>query len=161
MIRYTIILLLVMLSACATSPGFKLDQIDYNLTPNNALQVDDQAKGRQVLWGGTILSSKNFSDHTRLEVLAYPLDKEGRIDTDAEPLGRFYALHDGYLETAEYRKSRWLSLTGTYMGLEPGKVGSADYTFPVVNVKQTHLWTEDSMSNGSSNVHFGIGVLFH
>jgi outer membrane lipoprotein len=150
-----------MLSACATSPGFRLEQIDYNLTPKNVLQVDEQARGHQVLWGGTILSSKNFTDHTRLEVLAYPLDKEGRISTDAEPLGRFYALHSGYLETAEYSKNRWLSLTGTYIGLENGKVGSADYTFPVVNVKQTYLWTEDSMSSGSSNVHFGIGVLFH
>jgi outer membrane lipoprotein len=161
MIRHTTILLLVILSACATSPGFRLEQIDYNLTPKNALQVDEQARGHQVLWGGTILSSKNFTDHTRLEVLAYPVDKEGRIDTDAEPLGRFYALHSGYLETAEYSKDRWVSLTGNYMGLENGKVGNADYVFPVVNINQTYLWTADSLYNSSPNVHFGIGVLFH
>ncbi len=161
MIRNATILLLLMLSACATSPGFRLEQIDYKLTPKNALQANEQARGHQVLWAGTILSSKNFTDHSRLEVLAYPVDKEGRIDSDAEPLGRFYALHSGYLETAEYGKNRWVSLTGTYMGLEGGKVGSADYTFPVVNIDQIHLWTQDSLDSGSPKVHFGIGVLFH
>ena len=162
MLRYTAILILFVLSACATSPGFRLAQIDYSLTAKNALQLDNQVRGHQVLWGGTILSSKNYSDHTRLEVLAYPVDKEGRISTNAEPLGRFYALHNGYLETAEYNKGRWVSLTGTYIGLEGGKVGDAAYTFPVLEVDQSYLWTEDSLNNNSSpRVHFGIGVLFH
>jgi len=161
MSRTLFIFLLVLLSACATSPGFKITQVDYNLTAKNAVQSDQQVRGHHVLWGGTILSSKNFTDHTRLEVLAYPVDKEGRINTDGVPLGRFYALHPGYLETAEYSKNRWISLTGTYIGLEAGKVGSADYVFPVVNIDQTYLWTEDTLYNSKPNVHFGIGVLFH
>lgn len=154
------VLLLFLLSACTTLPAFKLDNIDYELTPQNAAQ-SDQVNGRIVLWGGIILSSGNFKDYTRLEILAYPTDKKGAIDTDAEPLGRFYAHAPGYLETAKYKKNRLLSLTGTYIGLEVGNVGGANYTFPVIETTQLHLWDQTSQNNRNPQINFGIGVQFH
>jgi len=158
--KFGVILITLLLSACATSPTFKLDNIDYNLTAKNATHTGSNT-GQTVLWGGTILSSQNLKDKTRLEVLAYPVDKQGRLDTDAQPLGRFYGLYNGYLETAEYRKNRWISLTGTFAGMETGKVGDADYRFPLVEITQLHLWTQDSLQSNSPNIQFGIGVLFH
>jgi len=158
--KYGSIFLLLLLTACATKPAFKLENIDHGLNPRNAVH-SEHAKGHQVLWGGTILSSHNFKDHTRLEVLAYPIDDQGRLNTDAEPLGRFFALAPGYLETAKYQKNRWISLTGTFIGMENGSVGGASYAFPVIETSQLHLWEQESLNNNDPKIHFGIGVLFH
>ena len=154
------VIILLFLVACASKPAFKLDSIDYELQPGNAAQ-STSAKGHLVLWGGIILNSTNFKDHTRLEILAYPVDNEGRIDTDSEPSGRFYALAPGYLETAKYSKNRWLSLTGTFIGMEPGNVGGAEYNFPVIESTQLHLWEQESLKRNNPQIHFGIGVQFH
>ncbi len=160
MTKFGTILVTLLLSACATTPTFKLENIDYNLTAKNAaLSVNNI--GHTILWGGTILASENLKDKTRLEVLAYPVDKEGRLNTDAQPLGRFYAIYPGYLETAEYNKNRWISLTGTFTGMQTGKVGDADYSFAMVEISQLHLWTQESLQSNSPNIQFGIGVLFH
>ena len=158
--KYGSVFLLLLLTACATKPAFKLESIDHELTPQNSAR-SDHAKGHLVMWGGLILSSKNFKDHTRLEVLSYPIDEQGRLNTDAEPMGRFYALAPGYLETAKYKKNRWLSLTGTFIGMENGNVGGADYAFPVIETAQLHLWEQESLDSNNPKIHFGIGVLFH
>jgi outer membrane lipoprotein len=157
---FTLLFTTVLITACASQPSFKDEGIDHTLTPTMAKQ-DRISSGDKVIWGGTILSSQNLKDKTRLEILSYPVDKKGRIDKDAEPGGRFYAIYDNYLETAEYRKNRWVSLTGKFAGKEAGKVGEADYTFPVVNISQLHLWPVESTNQRSPNVQFGIGVLFH
>ena len=154
---FAILLTTAFISACATQP-FKDTGIDHTLTPALAKQ-DRLAAGDKIMWGGTILKSENFKDKTRLEILSYPVNKNGQIDKDADPTGRFYALYDGYLETAEYRKNRWVSLTGQYQGKESGKVGEADYSFPVANISQLHLWPNEPAQRRSPNVQFGIGVL--
>lgn len=157
---FTLLFTTVLIAACASQPSFKDEGIDHTLTPALAKQ-DRITMGEKVIWGGTILNSENLKDKTRLEILSYPVDQKGRLKKDAEPGGRFYALYDGYLETAEYRKNRWVSLTGQYAGTDSGKVGEADYTFPVVNISQLYLWPVEPTHRRSPNVQFGIGVLVH
>lgn len=155
-----IVLLLFLLAGCASKPPMDLSNIDFGITPQTVRATPDTV-GRSVLWGGLILSSRNLKDSTLLEVLSYPVDQQGRIQRNAEPMGRFHAYYPGYLETAEYRANRWLTLTGTVRGIESGVVGNTSYLFPVLDVQQLYVWSEQALQDNSPQLHFGIGVIFH
>jgi outer membrane lipoprotein len=151
------VILPLLLSACAGSPSYDRYGADGALTPQSVAARPQLATGKQVLWGGVILKTVNLEDRTQLEVLAYPLDSSERPKIDDVPLGRFILEQDGYLEPANYANQRQITVVGTVAGTLPGKVGDADYNFPLVTGKQHTLWPR-YRGDSRSNIHFGIGV---
>lgn len=160
-LRLTVPLLgLLLLSACADLPKFDTSQVDKSLLPTHVSSDLPTTRGKTVMWGGTILSSKNLKDATRLEVLAYPLDEDGWPQREQKPLGRFMLTQKGYLETADYAQGRVITVIGIVTGTQQGKIGDTAYTYPLIQAQQLHLWRKgDRKSN--TGVHFGIGVIFH
>lgn len=159
---YLLITLLfaILLAACATSPRFDTTGIDVSLTPKLAVSKNQTLQGVPVFWGGVIITSNNLKDVTQLEVLAYPLDSNQRPASEQAPLGRFLAVKEGYLETADFAPGRLITLTGTLGDKRIGRVGEAEYIYPVVNINQLHLW----FSRGASvepQVQFGFGLMIH
>jgi len=146
----------LVLAACA---GPKIDDkgVDKALMPGNVVANADATRGQRVRWGGVIIDSSNLKDTTQLEVLAYPLDDRGLPLRDAAPIGRFLALKNGYLETTDYAQGRMVTVKGEVQGTRTGKVGAADYVYPVVAIDQIHLWDE-SHGRGNTQFHFGIGI---
>ena len=157
---FTPLFSVLLLSACAELPKFDSADVDKSLLPTQVSGDINQFKGKAVLWGGSILSGKNLKDSTRLEVLAYPLDSDGWPERDQKPIGRFILSQKGYLETADYAKGRVITVVGTVSGTELGKVGDSPYTFPVIQVRQLHLWAQSDRKSGT-RFHFGVGVMFH
>jgi len=153
-------LIMLFLTACASGPKFDTRAVNHTLTVKNAYG-SAKSLGQTVLWGGQILAGKNLHSQTRLEILAYPIDKDGFLNQSGEPLGRFYAYQSGYLETAEYSKGRWVSLSGRLQARQSGYVGKATYHFPVVQISQLFLWPESSQQSPSTQFHFGIGISIH
>jgi len=160
MTKHLSLLIILLLAACASLPEFDTTKVNRQLTPETAKQTPAGAKGQTVLWAGTILSSKNLKTSTRLEVLAYPVDSDGWPDLKAKPSGRFLVNHAGYLETADYAKGRLLSVVGPITGIQKGKLGETEYTYPVIQAEQKYLWPKSSQKRGT-RVHFGVGVIFH
>ena len=148
------------ISACASSP-FKLEGVNRAITPALA-KAGPEHQGQTALWGGLIIQSSNLKDRSEIEVLAYPLNDQGEPIRSASAQGRFFIQQDGYLETAQYGPGRWISVLGTVKPPVQGKVGSADYTFAVIQARQLELWPEQSQT-GESNTqfHFGIGIGIH
>ena len=157
--RYALLTILL-LSGCSQLPEFDTQQVDKGLLPTQVAADMKTHRGKNVMWGGAILSGKNLKDATRLEVLAYPLDSDGWPERDQKPLGRFIVSQKGYLETADYAKGRFITVVGTVIEVEKGKVGDSAYTFPVIQVRQLHLWEQIDRKSGS-RFHFGVGVMFH
>lgn len=155
----TLLLVLVFASLVGACAKPKLDDtgINKSLTPASAVADIAAARGQTVRWGGVIISSTNLKDDTQLEVLAYPLDDDGRPRGDAAPLGRFLAIRRGYLETLDYAPGRAVTLTGQVQETRENKVGDASYKYPVLAVDQARLWS-DERRRGDSRFHFGIGV---
>ncbi len=149
---------LLLLSACASGPSLDTSQVDRSITPRSAVAELAANRGKRVVWGGVILSTTNLEKLTRVEVLAYPLDSDQRPQRERDPLGRFLLERQGFLEPATYAQGRLLSVVGTLVRTEDGKVGDSAYLYPVVEADQLHLWSKDSDYNKGSNVHFGIGV---
>jgi outer membrane lipoprotein len=111
-----------------------------------------------VIWGGRIVQVKVFSDHSEIELLAYPLDSSQRPKANDSGNGRFIAVMPGYVEPLDYPSGALMTVDGKLNGSRAGKVGEADYVFPLVTVAQSHVWTADEMNKGRNNVRFGVGL---
>lgn len=145
-----------LLAGCATA--FDIGGAATAPTPQQAAAAIESARGRTLAWGGMILAARNLADHTEFELLGYPLDRDHRPDRDAAPVGRFLAVHPGYLETADYREGRLVTVVGTVTGTRSGAVGEAPYLYPVLNVTTLRLWPAPGPDAARPRVHFGIGV---
>jgi outer membrane lipoprotein len=156
--HFPLTVLLFLLTACASGPDFNTMGVDPLLTPRGVTAKPQPATGKSVQWGGTIVSTANLQNSTQIEVLAYPLDSSGRPNTDRAAQGRFILERSGYLEPASYAAGRQVTVVGTVSGTRTGRVGEADYVYPVVAAKQLHLWPTERSSGGSNSTFFGFGV---
>jgi len=151
-------LICLLLTACASAPPFDMTGADLLLTPTQAMANIDAARGRRAVWGGTVINTTNRKDTTEIELLGYPLDREGRPDRSATAQQRFLIVRSGYLESADYRTGRLVSAIGTVTGTQAGKVGEASYAYPVLRADELYLWPIEEPRPPGSNVQFGIGV---
>jgi outer membrane lipoprotein len=116
-----------------------------DLTFQEVLQNPMAYIGSTVIWGGVIIETLNRSDGTIITVLETPLDYQ-EMPTDAvNSRGRFIAKVSQYLDSEVYQKGRKITLAGDIIGKETGPVGEIQYTYPVVQVKELHLWRERAM----------------
>ena len=149
---------LLTLAACAPAPIYKPAPDAVNTAPYQVAQSPEQFASHQVIWGGRIVGVTNLADHSEVEILAYPLDKSQRPQANDSGNGRFIAVMPGYVESLDYPAGGLITVNGQLEGSRAGKVGQADYVFPLVQVNQSHVWTADEMNKGKNNVHFGLGV---
>jgi len=154
------LLLALLLVSCATRPAFDTEGVDPELTPKRAVVDSGSLHGKDVIWGGIVVAGTNLKESTQLEILAYPLDSSQRPRTNEPALGRFLAIQSGYLETTDYEQGRQITVRGTLGTLRKGQVGESDYLYPVVNIKQLHLWQKEG-EYIEPRFHFGIGVMIH
>ena len=130
-----------------------------NITPSEVAIMSDPPAAT-LEWGGVIVEPENLTDSTELQVIAYPLQNNGRPDLDENPVGRFIAIAPGYLETAEYHRGRQITLSGQVIGIRQGSVGEADYLFPLIEPAEIQLWPLEGSRDGRTSIHFGIGTGF-
>lgn len=150
---------LVLLVACASSPRFKTEGVETDMTPKQAVVENQALQGKSVLWGGVIITATNLKESTQLEILAYPLGDYQQPVTNGQALGRFLAVQKGYLETADYAQGRQVTVKGSLGETRSGRIGETEYVYPVVNIHRVHLWPKEGESS-ESRVRFGIGVMF-
>lgn len=150
-------ILISLLLSCASTPEFDTTQVDQSLTPQSVVAEPDFSHGKIVLWGGTILDTRNLKDTTQIEVLAYPLNTFHRPLQDRKPLGRFIIRHQGYLEPTTYNQGRLLTVLGSVSDSQSGIVGESSYTYPVIHDQQLHLWSQYD-ERGRTSFHFGVGI---
>ncbi len=148
--------LAALLAACEPAPLYKPDAAAVTAAPSTVATAPANYTGHEVIWGGRIVGVHNFPDHSEIEVLGYPLDSSQRPRFDQPANGRFIALMPGYVESMDYPLGAPMTLLGRIEGTRSGKVGEADYVFPLVAVEQSHRWTPDEMTR--PHVSFGVGV---
>lgn len=150
--------LTLLLAACAPAPIYKPDASVVAATPAQVAAAPEHFQNAQVIWGGRVVAVRNFPDHSEIELLAYPLDASQRPRLKEPAAGRFIALMPGYVESMDYPDGAPMTLRGSLQGARTGKVGEADYVFPLVAVVQSHRWTPQEMDRGHPHVSFGVGV---
>jgi len=158
LIRLAIPAVLLALSACAPAPIYKPTAANVVVAPAQVSQTPEQYSGRDVIWGGRIVQVNNLADHSEIEILAYPLDSSQRPKLSGNGMGRFIATMSGYVESIDYPQGAPITVTGHLSGNRSGKVGEADYAFPLVGVTQSHIWSTSEMQGGKVNFGVGVGV---
>ena len=156
--RVLFIALVLFVAGCATAPPIDMANTDPSMTPDRAVADPDMARGQRVAWGGTVVNTRNLKEVTEIEVLGYSLAKNGRPEITGNPQRRFLLVHPGYLEPADYRSGRVVSVTGVVGSNRQGTVGEAPYVYPVLQAEQIYVWPINEEVRRNPNVNFGIGV---
>ncbi|MGD8672839.1 MAG: Slp family lipoprotein [Thiogranum sp.] len=135
----------LLLAGCASPVPRAISEAPPDNPALEAVRSDDTAyESRQVRWGGEILKTDNRESTTRLTVLARPLSKGGKPEYDTDDsAGRFIAIVPGFLDPQVYGDKRKITVTGTLLRNEAGKVGEFAYTYPVVQVQDYYLWPKE------------------
>ena len=103
----------------------------------------DAYKGAVVIWGGRVIKTDNLKDATEIYVLEVPLDSRQRPKEDVTTQGRFIAGSSKYLDPEVYRPGKQITVAGQLIGQRTDRVGEIDYVYPVVEIRQIHLWQPD------------------
>lgn len=156
--RFPLIALMVLgLGACATPPLAPPDPLGPQVTPRAAAAAIEPPPTEQ-LWGGVIVGLQNRSDHTRIEVVSYPLRRQEPL-TERMTNGRFLLEVSGFLDPLDHRSGRRITARGPVSRTETGWIGEVKYLFPVMDAREYHLWPEGApRERGSSAVRFGVGI---
>jgi len=131
-------------SGCAVMSKDLRKETEQDLTFEQVFLNPDVHKGKVVIWGGTIVDSRNTRDGTFLEVLQKPLDMIGEPRDVDRSGGRFIAIYDGFLDSAIYAKGREVTVGGVVQGKRVLPLGEIEYSYPVIGVREIHLWPEES-----------------
>ena len=129
------------LTGCATTQPTPTDAglVVSDISPNAVRQ--SSTTGATVRWGGTIAGISNLEDgKTAIELVSRPLHTGGRPIHNDTTEGRFIAETADFLDPEIIKVGRDLTLVGTVTGLREGKVGEAEYEFPVVAIDNYRYW---------------------
>ena len=121
------------------------------------LRSPEQYRGKVVQLGGVILDTLNEEKESTLEILEQPLGWRGRPKVGDVPGGRFLVVSDQFLDKAIYQPDREVTVVGEIIGSRAGQVGEAEYTYPILSLRDIRLWKRKSYS-GPGGVHIGVGV---
>ena len=133
--------ILVALSGCATYPVAKnLRQQAKPLTLSQVAENPGASQGTIVIWGGRIIKTVNDVNHSAVYVLKLPLDRDGKPRVQGDTSGRFIASSRGFLDPEVYKRGRLVTVAGAIAGLKTEPVQKGKYTYPVVDIKQIHVW---------------------
>ena len=126
------------MSACAT-----VTPVAGRFPPITPYQAQSGADdGRLVRWGGRIVHTEPGAQQTCFQLLALPLNSEGRpkIGYGQTDLGRFMACVPGFYDPRLYSAGREMTCVGRIVGVQSYKVGNFVYKYPRIEVGALYLW---------------------
>jgi outer membrane lipoprotein len=113
------------------------------LTPESILRGFDIYRGKLVLMGGEIIETKNLEHETLIEVLQRPLSRNtDRPLQDEDADGRFFVTYPNFMDPYIYAQGREITVAGIVTEKKVSKIGQKDYTYVVLENRETHLWPE-------------------
>lgn len=95
--------------------------------------------GQEGRFGGKVINVINQQGKTRLEIASLPLDEGARPVLGEPSIGRIYADISGFVDPVDFR-NQLVTVVGPITGTEAGKVGSASYTYMVMQVNGYKRW---------------------
>ena len=136
-------ILLIMIWGCAYPISQEMrEKADPDLTYPVVARNPLSYKGATVIWGGVVIGEQNQSRQTVLTILETPLDYRGMPDDSIYNRGRFIARIAVGEDQApkDYGGRKKIILAGTIVGDETRQVDGTRLSYPVVQVKEFHLF---------------------
>ena len=137
-------LVLLLITGCSSPiPELIREPVEPRISVEQARRGSGDLDGRTVRWGGEIIEVENKRNETLVEALAYPLSGSGRPDKESSAQSRFIARIAGFIDPAEYKAGRSLTVYGKIGAKITRKLGEYPYTYPVVDASVFYLWPEE------------------
>ncbi|HSH41329.1 MAG TPA: Slp family lipoprotein [Arenicellales bacterium] len=155
--RAWLITAILVVTGCASNP-LDTSGVDNPATPAQAVGAMPGQQGTRVQWGGEIVEVTNHDDATLIEVLSYPLGRDGLPNIYRKPTGRFVLRRAGFLEPQDYAPGRLLTAVGTIRALTRTTVGQTQLVIPLLSAEQLKLWRDRYQDSPRSRFGFGVGI---
>ena len=111
----------------------------------------DAFAGKTVLLGGVIAGVWSSGDLSELEVSQLELMKNGVPDEDSVSGGRFLAVSSQLIDSTIYRPGQLVTLIGEVKGRKVQKLQDADYSYPLVVVRELRQFRNSDPFPAPSN----------
>ena len=132
----TVVAAAALLSACASAPA----PLQGSFTPVNPRDsVGTPQVGAPVRWGGRIIETIPGQGETCFQMIARPLNGNGRPSTTSADAsdGRFLACRAGFYDPAVFEPGRDVTFIGRVEGYQTTKIGEYDYPLPKIAAERT------------------------
>ncbi len=113
---------------------------DRSVTFAALLKDPDAFRGKFVIFGGTIAEAQKNEQGATLEIIQHDLDRRELPDESVASRGRFLAVTPEALSTKLCPPGRLVSVAGEVAGEKVMPVKGVDYTYPVIMVRELHLF---------------------
>jgi len=150
-------ILLCFLSGC--TPLFNkeiMKEVDFELTFPVLIRAPERYTGKTIILGGKIIKTEIKERTTWIEVLQLPLDWRNKPQETDESGGRFLAFSTDFHDPAIFSPGRKITVLGLVSGKKTLPIGEKEYHYPILKIKEAHLWPEEPKSG--LFFHFGIGL---
>ena len=138
------IILVLSISGCAYPISEQLrEEAAKNVTFPMVLNNPPAYIGDIVIWGGTIIKTVNLKAGTEIFVLDTPLNHRGVPKKAIHSRGRFVAKSSKFLDPAVYKRGNQVTVAGEISGQKTLPLGQTRYTYPVMRIKEIHLWEKE------------------
>jgi outer membrane lipoprotein len=137
------VMLLLISSGCASNPASSISQaVVDEVSLAQVRDAGDAYLGSTVRWGGMVTEVENKADKTWVFLVSRALKDNQKPDADSASEGRFIASFSGFIDPLVYKAGRPLTVVGSIEGSTVRPIGEYDYQFPIVTVRDSHLWAE-------------------
>lgn len=135
------LILLLSLGGCATQVPNSISKPPVsNINLAEVIADPDQFTDNEVRWGGIINNVENKATNTWMEIVNYPLKKNGKPRTAGLSNGRFIAKFKGFVDPFIYSTGRQVTVIGLISGHTTQPIGDFNYVFPLIDVTSSYLW---------------------
>jgi outer membrane lipoprotein len=146
--KLLMISVMLLLASCAPVLNKSMMQRGIYLYDLSEIKQDPaQNKGEIFILGGIIVKTDATKEGSLIEAIFVPVDSSGYLKTrNTSVTGRFLALYRDreLLDPLLYSEKREITLAGEYVGIRKGKIGELDYSYPLFEIRDIHLWDEIS-----------------
>lgn len=152
-----VVLAAMLMSACTHYISQDSLRLVSQTVPFGAVMANpDNYIGGYLLVGGKIAKVTNSKEGGEIEVV------QVRIDSDGRPLGdfrnsegRFLAQTGYFVDPVIYKEGMVVSLVGQVKGKKVQPLDAISYTYPVLAVRELHLWQADELYRGYGPYPYG------
>jgi outer membrane lipoprotein len=137
------------LSGCAhviSDEGLRL--VDRSISFRTVRENPTHYIGKYIVAGGTIAAVRNSKEGAELEVVQLNLDRTGMPEDNIRSDGRFIAISPDFLDSMIYSNGKMVTILGEISGQKTKKLEERDYSYPVLTIKEIHLWRSFDQERG-------------
>jgi outer membrane lipoprotein len=142
------IIAIIILALGGCSPVLNRDLMNEGVREfqlGHLVETPEVFKDHLFILGGVIVDTRLAETGSQIEAVFVPVNAYGDLRDTGRYHGRFLAVYSrskGLLDPLIYRKGREITLAGDFIGVRKGKIDELEYTYPVFDIRQIHLWEE-------------------